>query len=50
MKPCDSLKEREFCGRIILNRVREVQLVSHKYLHFVEALGKIKRVEQHDFM
>lgn len=39
-----------FCGRIILNRAREVQLVSHKYLHFVEALGKIKRAEQHDFL
>ena len=45
-----SSRNPEFCGRIILNREREVQLVSHKYLHFVEELGNIKRVEQHDFM
>lgn len=27
-----------------------MELVSHKYLHFMEALGKSERVEQHDFI
>lgn len=33
-----------------MNKARKVELVSHKYLHFMEALGKSERVEQHDFI